>query len=179
MRSMAEKALQLDPLLAETHDAYGLVYARSAQWQQAESSFRQALALDPNNSSTYLHYALWYLHVLGRNQEGVDLLEHAAQLDPLADDIRAALGELLISVEKFRDAEKQCSMLAPANLVKVRCLARVHIAQGKTGEAAELLEKMPELPTLPLSRGVLGYAYASPHQSSLRCWLPKWRRAGR
>jgi TolB-like protein len=36
MRSAAEKAIQLDPLLAEAHDAIGVVYARDGHWEQSE-----------------------------------------------------------------------------------------------------------------------------------------------
>ena len=48
MRAAAEKAIQLDPMLAEAHDALGMAYARDAQWEQSEKSFRRAIALDPN-----------------------------------------------------------------------------------------------------------------------------------
>lgn len=41
MRVAAEKAIQLDPLLAEAHNALGMVYARGAQWDLAEKSFRR------------------------------------------------------------------------------------------------------------------------------------------
>src|SRR5262249_39550769 len=42
MRSAAEKAIQLDPLLGEAHDALAAVYALDAQWAQSEKSFRRA-----------------------------------------------------------------------------------------------------------------------------------------
>src|SRR5437879_10988583 len=38
MRAAAEKAIQLDPLLAEAHDALGVAYARDGQWEQSEKS---------------------------------------------------------------------------------------------------------------------------------------------
>jgi adenylate cyclase len=44
----AEKALALDPLLAETHDALGMAQARGGQWERSEKSFRRAIELDPN-----------------------------------------------------------------------------------------------------------------------------------
>ena len=53
MRAAAEKAIRLDPLLAEAHDALGMVYARDAQWEQSEKSFRRAIELDPSNSLAY------------------------------------------------------------------------------------------------------------------------------
>src|SRR5207344_1600423 len=50
MRAAAEKAIQLDPLLSEAHQALGMVYARDGLWAEAEKSFRRAIALGPSNS---------------------------------------------------------------------------------------------------------------------------------
>src|SRR5260370_16606507 len=57
MRAAAEKAIQLDPLLAEAHDALGYIYARDHRWEQSEKSFLHAIALDPNRSITYGQFA--------------------------------------------------------------------------------------------------------------------------
>src|SRR2546427_7072480 len=43
MRAAAEKAIRLDPLLAEAHDALGMVYTRDGKWAQSEESFRRAI----------------------------------------------------------------------------------------------------------------------------------------
>jgi adenylate cyclase len=40
MRAAAENAIRLDPLLAEAHDALGMVYMRDGKWAQSEASFR-------------------------------------------------------------------------------------------------------------------------------------------
>lgn len=61
MRAAAEKAIQLDPLLAEAHDALGMVYTRDGRWAQSESSFRCAIELDPSNSQTYDDFSTWLL----------------------------------------------------------------------------------------------------------------------
>ena len=52
MRAAAEKAIQLDPLSAEAHDALGMAQSRDAQWEQSEKSFRRAIELDPNGSES-------------------------------------------------------------------------------------------------------------------------------
>jgi Tfp pilus assembly protein PilF len=77
MRTAAEKALELDPLLAEAHEAFALVYSRYSQWEQAEKSFRYAIQLDPNRSITYINFATRFLWVLGRIDEGLQLLRAA------------------------------------------------------------------------------------------------------
>ena len=61
MQAAAEKALELDPLLAEAHGALGMVYARQAQWERSEKSFRHALELDPNDSVSDGSFALYLL----------------------------------------------------------------------------------------------------------------------
>ena len=58
MRAAAEKAIQLDPLLAEAHEALGMVYARDGQWAQSEKSFRRAIELDPSDSLAYSDFTL-------------------------------------------------------------------------------------------------------------------------
>ena len=77
MRTAAERAIQLDPLLGEAHGAMGIVYAREAQWAQSEKSFRHALELAPNDSVIYDNFALTLLMPLGRIQEAVQLLRKA------------------------------------------------------------------------------------------------------
>src|SRR5262249_24988577 len=61
MRGAAERAIQLDPLLAEAYDALGMVYARDGMWELSEQSFRRAIELDPNDSSTYTDFSVWLL----------------------------------------------------------------------------------------------------------------------
>ena len=53
MRVAAEQAIRLDPLLAEAHDALGMLYARDARWADSEKSFRRAIELDPNSSASH------------------------------------------------------------------------------------------------------------------------------
>ena len=45
MRVTAEKAIQLDPLLPEAHDALAMSYARDGQWEQSEKRFVRYLHL--------------------------------------------------------------------------------------------------------------------------------------
>src|SRR6516225_10116205 len=71
MRAAAKRAIQLDPLLAEAHDALGMVYARDGQWKESEKSFHRAIELDPNRSETHVNFAWSLLLVLDRVQEAL------------------------------------------------------------------------------------------------------------
>ena len=70
-RDAAEKALQLDPLLAQAHYAQAMVYARGAEWDAAKKSFRKAIELDPNRWESHSQYSMSLLVPLGRIPEAL------------------------------------------------------------------------------------------------------------
>jgi TolB-like protein len=156
MRATSEKAIQLDPLLAEAHEALALAYARDGQWEQAENSFRYAIDLDRNSSSTHADFAMWFLWVLGRNKEALEHLAIAEKTDPLSPQVQTVLALVLISAGRFDEAVEHCGKMSADDPGKDQCLARVRLGQGRTGEAIELLAD----DHTPPSPGFLGYAYA-------------------
>ncbi|HEY2932879.1 MAG TPA: tetratricopeptide repeat protein [Acidobacteriota bacterium] len=160
MRTAAEKAIQLDPLLAEAHDALGMVYAREGEWEQAEKSFRRAIELDRNRSGTYIDYGYWLLAVLGRLDEALQQLHAAEKADPLAHEVRGVLATVLISAGRYDEAADYCLKLPADNPFKSQFLARARFGQGRTGEALHLLTNDPHVPRNPQGRGFLGYVYA-------------------
>jgi TolB-like protein len=149
MRDAAEKAIEIDPLLAEAHDALGMVYARDGQWAQSEKSFRQAIELEPNNTGTYNDYSTWLLLPLGRIQEAVHQMRVAGNVDPLSPFIRVRLGTTLIFAGKYDEAASCCAD-------SPQCLARARLFQGRVNEAIQLLSTIPKS---DLNTGYLGYAY--------------------
>jgi len=156
MRAAAEKAVQLDPLLAEAHAALALTYARDRRWGEAEKSFRRAIELDPNRSSTYADFALWLLYVLGRNEEALEQLRIAQKTDPLSPDVHLALALILISTGRYELAADECLRVPVDNPLMKQCLARAKLGEGKIDDAIQLLMNDPTHP----SPGFLGYAYA-------------------
>ena len=137
MRSAAEKAIQLDPLLAEGHDALGAVYARDAQWQQSEKSFRRAIGLDPNNSSWHADFALDLLLPLERIDEAVQQLRIAEQSDPLSSQIQGEFGIVLLSAGRYAEATEHCKKAS--GLDGIECLGRVYLAEGRMEQAIDIL----------------------------------------
>jgi TolB-like protein/Flp pilus assembly protein TadD len=158
MRAAAEKAIQLDPLLAEAYAALGLVYARDGEWEQAEKTFRHAIELDSNRSTTYLYFA-WVLSVLGRLDEARQQLRLAEKLDPLSSEVHWRVADVLLSEERPDEAAAYCLKLPGDHPKKSECLARVRLGQGRTAEAIQLLASDPTLHD-PQGWGFLGYAYA-------------------
>jgi TolB-like protein/Flp pilus assembly protein TadD len=156
MRAAADKAVQLDPLLAEAHEALALAYARDSRWGEAEQSFRHAIELDPNRSSTYVDFAQWLLRVLGRNDEALGQLRKAQKTDPLAPDVHFVLAATLTSTGRYEQAAAECLKMPVEDSLAKMCLARTKLGQGRMDEAIQLLMNDPN----PQSLGLLGYAYA-------------------
>ncbi len=97
MRAAAEKAIELDPLLAEAHGAMGMVYARDGQWALSEASFRRAIELDRNRSESYGDFAVYVLMQQGRIHEALDEMRIAQRSDPLSAEVRSQLAYVLLS----------------------------------------------------------------------------------
>ena len=159
MRTAAEKAIQLDPLLAEAHAALGSAYARDGQWEQSEESFRRAIELDPNRSSTYTDYAYWLLTVLGRLDEALRQLRGAQQRDPASPAVHRFLPDVLISAGQYEEAADYCRKLPASHPLKNSYLARAQLERGKVAEAIELAADGWNSSN-PLIRGFTGYIYA-------------------
>jgi len=82
MRGAADRAIALDPLLAEAHVAKGVAYAGDLSWADAEHEFQRALQLDPNASRTHEAFGMAVLLREGRLTEAIRHLRAAAMLDP-------------------------------------------------------------------------------------------------
>jgi serine/threonine-protein kinase len=148
MRAAAERAIQLDPLLEEAHDALGVVYARDGRWRQSEASFRRAIELDPNSSLTRLNFAIYLLWPLGRIDEAVRQLHDAEKSDPLSQDLQFQYGALLLSAGRYQEAARHCRR--SSNVAE--CQGRVLLAEGRTEDAIQILASAP-------NTRYLGYAY--------------------
>ena len=158
MRAAAEKAIQLDPLLAEPHAATAVVYADDLAWNDAERSFQRALELNPNSQSIHTAYAMMVLQPEGRFAEALQQIRKTATLDPLSSQPSWALLYLLIETGAYDEALEDCRRLMPSNprdddLIAGTC-ARVMWFTGMHEEAIAILEKLG-----PSSRGFLGYMY--------------------
>jgi TolB-like protein/Tfp pilus assembly protein PilF len=151
MRSAAEHAIQLDPLLAEAHAAMGAVYARDGRWEQSERSFRRSIELDSNNSSWRTDFVMHLLLPLGRIDEAIQQLQTAEKSDPLSPYVQGMFGAVLLSASRYQEAAEHCQRAS--GLDRIDCLGRARLGQGRIDEAVQILE------TARLKRW-LAYAYA-------------------
>src|SRR5207244_3077466 len=81
-RAALEKAVALDPLLAEAHKELGkLAFEIDWDWPTAERELRRAIELNPNLAEAHAKYAE-YLDAMGRLDEGMAEFQRLQQLDP-------------------------------------------------------------------------------------------------
>jgi len=92
-KDAAERALGIDPNLAEAHTSLGAVLIlRDWDWQGAEREFQRAIELNPNYAQAHHWYGNLLLSPQGRHNEAISELLRAQDLDPLCLIISADLG---------------------------------------------------------------------------------------
>jgi non-specific serine/threonine protein kinase len=84
----SEKALELNPHLAEAHTARGLAVSLGKRYKEAEEEFKKAIELNPNLFEAYYHYAR-ACFVQGKHEMACQLFEQAGEVKP--DDYQAPL----------------------------------------------------------------------------------------
>jgi len=158
MRSAAEKAIQLDPLLAEAHSSMGLVHCRDRDWNGAERAFRHAIELDPSLTRSYVDLAFWVLYPAGRLDEALREIDRAARIDPLSLDVRRSRAFILMGAGRFDEAIENCRRILsadPAFPFTPGILGRALVHKGKVEEAIAILGQRKG------QQGFLSYAYVA------------------
>src|ERR1700733_3120904 len=104
----ALKSLSLDNSLVEAHIALLSTYTDyDWDWTGAEREFKAAVALDSNYAVAYQFYG-YALMGMGRGDEGLATLKHAAQLDPVSPSVQTSLGWGLYLLRQYDQAVDQC-----------------------------------------------------------------------
>ncbi len=157
-RAAAERALQLDPGLAEAHAAIGRIKrGYEWDWAGADAAFQKALALEPQNSVVLLGASSLQAS-LGHFDEAVGLNRRAVEIDPLSVTAHVALGihayyagqqELAI------DAYQKALAISPDGPEAHYLLGLVYLEQGKAQHALAEFEK-----NRPNSERAVGQALA-------------------
>jgi len=102
-RMAVERALQLDPDLAEAHNVVAGLAMDEYDWQRAEREFQRALELNPNSMDTCACYSS-FLRITNRFPQALALITRAGATDPLSSAVQAEYGSVLYMSHKYEEA---------------------------------------------------------------------------
>ena len=163
-RAASTRALELDSRLAEAHTSHAFTrFFFDWDWEGAERSYREAIALNPSYATAHQ----WYAELLvsqGRFEEALAEGKRAEALDPLAFILGTTVGDVYFFSRRYDEAIEQLRRLiameptfAPARNDLARALAQ----NGRPEEAIEEYLAAAELSEGdPRSHAGLGHAYA-------------------
>jgi TolB-like protein/Tfp pilus assembly protein PilF len=162
-RAAAERALALDPELAEAHASL----ARALAWyfwdtEAAERHFRRAIELDPSDAAAHQGYAE-YLRNLGRFDEALAEVQRAQELDPLTAYSHVERGIILYFAGRYDEALEQYRRLlhaTPAANYTNIFVAMVQLQKGEHAAALASLQRMDPEERQPDALGVRGVVHA-------------------
>jgi serine/threonine protein kinase/tetratricopeptide (TPR) repeat protein len=142
-RNAMERALSLEPDLAEAHVALGWIrMAHDWDFRGAEASYARALGSEPRNA-TVLRGAGVLALTLGRDEEAIRLYRRAVEQDPLSSATYNNLGIALRAAGRLEEAEaayRKALQLAPERVGTHSGLALALLAEDRADEAlAEVL----------------------------------------
>jgi serine/threonine-protein kinase len=113
-----DRALQLDPGLAEAHAARATVLARHEQdWAAAEREYRLAIQLAPGLAQTHHEYAAEFLAPNGRFAEAHAESRRARELDPFSPAVAYGRPWILIHQRRFLESEQEFRQLLASGAV--------------------------------------------------------------
>jgi len=170
--SAAQKAVELDPNLADAHALLGDVQKERWQWADAQAEYRRALELNPHNADAYADLA-WWLLCQGRTDEALASMRRARELDPLSVDA-TDIGWMLFEARRYDEATHELRSVLqvnPNDPVTLWDLGISLIDKNQPQDAIPVLEKALSLSNR--SPGVTGtliraYALAGRRRDALR-----------
>jgi TolB-like protein/class 3 adenylate cyclase/Tfp pilus assembly protein PilF len=164
-REAAEKALSLDPQLAEAHTSLGLIkFQYDWSWAEAEKELKEAIGINPNYPPAH-HFYADLLKALSRFEAALSEIEKAQELDPLSLAINIGVGHVLYLSSQYDSAIEQYKRaveLDPEFMITHVWFGRPYLEKGMYQEAISELEKAVRLSgESTLALAMLGHGLAS------------------
>lgn len=106
-----QKALEIDPALAEAHASLGLQHYVSGHYSRAEREFKTAIKLNSSYPFGYYWYGLMLLYGLHKFEESYQMLCLAEEADPLNARICATIVSCLEAMGRTEEARRKLERL--------------------------------------------------------------------
>lgn len=144
---LAQRALSIDPQLAEAHVALGRTYGLRYDYARASEEFSKAVTLDPGNA---IAWDMWSWALAYEQPPDALAAEKAAReairLDSSLLVANYHLGRALILQRQYSEANaafERMKKLNPTGLQADLGLAQLYLAQGDSERALSLLKNLP------------------------------------
>jgi tetratricopeptide (TPR) repeat protein len=142
---LAQRALAIDPQLAEPHVTLGQIYGDRYEYARAVDELRTATRLEPENANAweYLSWALGYK----QPPDALQAEKAAREAIRLGNTSVASyyhLGRALMLQGRYPEAItafEHARELSPSSYSPEFGLAQVYLAQGNSGQAVSILQK--------------------------------------
>jgi len=142
-RAAAERAVELDPDLAEARTTLGAIALYfDWEWATAERELERALRLNPGYDQAHQIYGD-YLEFLGRWDDAIAEGVRSTAVNPTSVAMLMNLGITYVFAGRYAEAERTCEtarQLEPKYFMAHRCLAEALAGQGKRDAARAALE---------------------------------------
>jgi serine/threonine protein kinase/Tfp pilus assembly protein PilF len=146
-RKNVQKALELDPNLADAYASMGRIKNYyDWDWTGADAAYKPGLQLEPANADV-LRGASTLAGTLGRFDEAITLMRRAIELDPLGARNYHNLGLRLFRTGRWDEAEEAARKaldLNPQFPSAHYMLGRDYLVQSKIKEALDEMQQEPE-----------------------------------
>ena len=171
----ADKALQLDRSIAESHLAKACAYLfYDWEWKKAYESLQEALKINPGVSETYKLLGMYHI-ITGEKDKAVQIMEEAVKIDPLSPAINQYLGNVYVYATRYDDAIRQAEKVLemyPQMRICIELKAWATAMKGEFTTALSLFQEVHRLTNHPL-KGLMGlgfcYAKLGFREKTLEC----------
>jgi len=162
-RKWADKALELDPTLAETHASLGWLDSSDWNWKGAEEHYKRAIELNPSYATAHTWYSQ-FLASMRRFEEAFAQSQMAMRLGPADPDTITHAAFPYLAAGRIDEAIaywQSVLELDPNYWGAHTFLGRAYVKKGKYKEGIAALERTIELRGRDgIALGTLANAYA-------------------
>lgn len=163
-KEAALKALAIDPTLGTVYlPLASIKFAYDWDFAGAESEYRQAIELAPNNPEIHSSYAT-FLTAMGRHDEALNESKIARRLDSESSNSAAVIGWTLYVAGRFDEAEAHLSEIIKLNPSYARAyinLGEIYLETGRFDQALEALQKAGQLSPDAQTETIAASVYAA------------------
>lgn len=161
VREAIEKALELDPDLAEAYASLADHYFMTKNWAESEKMYQRAIRMKPDYASAQ-HWYGWYLMSVGRFDDSLVQIEQAQALDPNSIYLGMVRGVPFFYKRMYDQAIRQFRLILDIhpNYSRARYyLGLTLLYAGDHAAGIDELEKVVMVEPIQQAFALLGYCY--------------------